>query len=119
LSDWELDLTARKAKEQHSGRVDMARQQTIERRVSDYIQTSFSFVTVPADEKEQRLRLEARLISTISLCETCRPSTAWLGRFSPKEKIGKSGLWLVNELYGQPLSNEELSELKDLKSRGA
>ena len=114
LSDWELDLTARKAKEQHSGRVDIARQQAIERRVSDYIQTSFSFVSVPADEKEQRLRLEAPLISTISLCETCRPSTAWLGRFSPKEKIQKSGLWLVNELYGQPLSNEEFSKLRDL-----
>jgi hypothetical protein len=119
LSDWELDLTARKAKDQHSGRVDMARQQAIERRVSAYIQASFSFVAVPADEKEQRLRLESRLISTISLCETCRPSTTWLGRFSPKEKIQKSGLWLVNELYGQPLSNEEFSELKDFKSRGA
>jgi hypothetical protein len=119
LSDWELDLTARKAKDQYSGRVDMARQQAIERRVSDYIQSSFSFVAVPADEKEQRLRIEARLISTISFCETCRPSTSWLGRFSPKEKIKKSGLWLVNELYGQSLSNEEFSELKDLKSRGA
>ena len=97
----------------------MARQQAIERRVSDYIQSSFSFVAVPADEKGQRLQLEARLISTISLCEACRPSTSWLGRFSPKEKIQESGLWLVNELYGQSLSNEEFNELKDLKSRGA
>jgi hypothetical protein len=30
LSDWELDLTASKAKEQHSGHVDMTRQQIVE-----------------------------------------------------------------------------------------
>lgn len=114
LSNWELDLTARKAKEQHSGHIDMARQQAVEKRVSDYIQASFSFVVVPADKKEQRLRLESRLISTISLCETCRPSTSWLGRFSPKEKIQESGLWLVNQLYRQPLSTEEFNTLQGL-----
>jgi hypothetical protein len=114
LSDWELDLTARKAKEQHSGHVDMTRQQIVERRVSDYIQSSFRFVVVPVDEKKRRLRLESRLISTISLCETCRPSLDWLGRFSPKEKIKKSGLWLVNELYRQPLSSLEFNELKGI-----
>jgi hypothetical protein len=92
----------------------MARQQAVERRVSDYIQSSFSFITVPAGEREQRLRLEARLISTISLCETCRPSIAWLGRFSPKEKIQKFDLWLVNELYRQPLSADEFDALQGL-----
>ena len=115
LSDWELDLTARKSKDQHSGRIDMVRQQSVERRVSDYIQSSFSFVAVPVDDKEQRLRLESRLISTVSLCETCRPSKTWLGRFSPKEKIQKSGLWLVNELYRQPLSTDEFDALRGLR----
>src|SRR4029079_4518688 len=37
VSDWELDLTARKAKDQHSARIDMNRQNAIEKRVSDYI----------------------------------------------------------------------------------
>ena len=114
LSDWELDLTTRKTKDQHSGVIDMSRQKAVEKSVSDYIQSSFSFVVVPVHEKEQRLRLESRLISTISLCETCRPSVSWLGLLSPKEKIRKSGLWLVNELYGQPLSGEEFSELRGL-----
>jgi hypothetical protein len=114
LKDWEIDLTARIAKEQHSGRIDLEQQQIIERRVSDYIQLSFSFVVVPADQKEQRLRIESRLISAISLCKTCRPSTTWLGRYSPKEKIKKSGLWLVNELYRQPLSWDEFNELQSL-----
>ena len=58
LSDWELDLTARKAKDQYSGRIDMSRQRAIEKRVSDYIQSSFSFVVLPVNEKEQRLRVD-------------------------------------------------------------
>ena len=114
-SDWELDLTARRAKDQHSGRIDMNRQKAIEKRVSDYIQSNFRFVVAPVNEKEQRLRIESRLISTVSLCDTCQPSAAWLGQFSPKQKIRESGLWLVNELYGEPLSRENFNELKSLK----
>ena len=49
-----------------------------------------------------------------SLCEDCKPSENWLGNFSPKEKIIKSGLWLVNELWKTPLSDEDMIELKQL-----
>jgi hypothetical protein len=112
LSDWELDLTARKAKDHYSGRIDISRQRAIEKRVSDYIQSSFRFVVTPVNEKEQRLRIESRIISTVSLCDACQPSAAWLGQFSPKEKIRKSGLWLVNELYGEPLSREDFMALR-------
>jgi hypothetical protein len=114
LSDWELDLTSKQAKVKYSGRVDTNRQKAIERRVSDYIQSSFSFAVLRIDDKQQRLRLESRLISTLSLCEKCQPSKVWLGLFSPKEKIRDSGLWLVNELYRQALSSEEFSELQRL-----
>jgi hypothetical protein len=115
LSDWELDLTARKAKDMYSGRIDMSRQTAIEKGVSNYIQSNFRFVVAPVNEKEQRLRIESRLISTVSLCDTCQPSAAWLGQFSPKEKIRKSGLWLVNELYGEPLSREDFNGLQSLE----
>ena len=119
LSDWELDLTARKAKDQFSARVDMSRQIAIEKQVSNYIQSSFSFVIVvlPVDNREQRLQIESRLISTVSLCDRCQPSAPWLGQFSPKEKIRKSGLWLVNKLYCEPLSHEDLKWLKDTNQR--
>ena len=67
-----------------------------------------------ADEMNKRLDFESKLISTVSLCEECKSSKNWLGNFSPKEKIGKSGLWLVNELWKTPLSNEEIGELKNI-----
>jgi hypothetical protein len=114
LSDWELDLTARKEKEQHLWRIDTIQQQLIERRVSEYIQANFRFVVIPVVEKESRLRFESRLISTISLCDVCEPSPEWLGNFSPKQKIRDSGLWLVNQLYRQPLSREDFNDLQAL-----
>jgi hypothetical protein len=114
LSDWELDLTSRKEKELHRGLIDVSQQQLIERRVSEYIQASFRFVVIPVEEKESRLRLESMLISTISLCDGCKQSSEWLGNFSPKQKIRDSGLWLINELYRQPLSREDFNVLQAL-----
>ena len=51
LSDWELDLTTRQAKDQHAGRIDMTRQKAIEKRVSNYIQSNFRFVVAPGPRK--------------------------------------------------------------------
>lgn len=58
-------------KEKHGG-IDLDRQRTVERTVSQYIQEHFSFVVVRFDEKEERLRLESKMISTISLCDRVR-----------------------------------------------
>lgn len=83
----------------------------VERWGTETIQQNFSFVVFQVDDKEQRLRLESRIISTISLCDECGPSPHWLGLHSPKKKIRESGLWLVNELWKEPLSSGEFEEL--------
>jgi hypothetical protein len=110
LPTWELDLTAPAMREKH-GQIDLDRQAAIERTVSKYIQESFSFVVVRVDQKEERLSLESKMISTVSLCEACSPSAQRLGLYSPKKKIRDSGLWLVNELYKEPLSIPDLERL--------
>ena len=114
LKQWELDLTTRNAKDRYSHLVDFKKQKEIEKEVTRYIQDNFSFVVFPIENKERRLNLEARIISTISLCDECKPSQTWLGNFSPKEKIRQSGLWLVNELWKTPLSEGDMRELKQL-----
>ena len=114
IEQWELDLTTRDAKDRYSHLVDSKKQEAIEKEVTRYIQDNFSFVVFPIDNKERRLDLEAKIISTISLCDGCQPSQTWLGNFSPKEKIRQSGLWLVNELWKTPLSEGEMRELKQL-----
>lgn len=112
LNQWELDLTTRANKEKYSNQIDFEKQQTVEKKVSEYIHNNFSFAVFEVLEKEQRLRIESRIISTVSNCTNCKPSENWLGLSSPKKKIKDSGLWLVNELWKQSLSENELSELK-------
>ena len=86
----------------------------IEGRVTKYIIDNISFVTFQIDDKDKRLELESKIISTVSCCDECNPSLNWLGLSSPKEKIKKSGLWLVNELCKTPLSENDLKELNNI-----
>ena len=73
---------------------------------------NFSFVVLEIDDDKKRLEIESKIISTVSLCEECCASKDWLGLSSPKEKIRKSGLWIVNELYKEPLNEDDFEELK-------
>ena len=113
LEQWELDLTSKKAKEKNRHLIDLNKQKEVEKKVTEYIQNNFSFAVLKIDDKKKRLESESKLISTVSLCKECGPSKNWLGLFSPKEKIVKSGLWLVNELYKEPFSDKEIDELKN------
>ncbi len=114
LEQWELDLTAKKAKDLHSKSVDFKKLKETEKRVTKHIQDNFSFVVFQVDDKDKRLEIESKIISTVSLCDECKPSPDWSGLSSPKEKIRKSGLWLVNELWKTPLSDEDMIELKQI-----
>jgi len=114
LEQWDLDLTTRKNREKYQDRIDFDKQRQVEKRVTEYIQSHFSLVVFQVDEKQRRLDLESKIISTVAWCEECFPSNAWLGLHSPKEKIRQSGLWNVNELYKQPLSETDFEELKGL-----
>jgi hypothetical protein len=91
--------------------IDLGRQLQIECDVSTYIRENFSFAVIQANDRAERLRLESRMISTVSLCEVCQPSPQWPGRYSPISKIRESGLWLVNGLYREPLSVFDLEQL--------
>ena len=111
LEQWEWDLTTRANKDKYLPLLDQEKKNSIEKQVSAYIQEAFSFAVFRVDSKELRLDLESKIISTVSLCDECKPSTGWLGLSSPKYKIQESGLWLVNELYKTPLGDEELHVL--------
>ena len=111
LKIWEIDLTTREAKDKYSKLVDFDKQKKVEEKVTRHMQDKFSFVVFQVDDLKKRLELESKIISTISLCEDCKPSKNWLGLSSPKEKIKDNGLWLVNELNKEPLDNKSLKEL--------
>lgn len=119
LKQWETDLTSSESREKYSTLIDFEKQKEVEKNVSQYIQANFSFVVIEVEAREKRLELESKIISTISLCDECCPSSDWLGLFSPKEKISKSGLWLVNGLFKETLSDEDMKLIKNLASCAA
>jgi len=113
LESWELDLTTRQAKAKYDKVVDVQQQKKVERKVTEYIQRNFSFSVFQVNDKGRRLAWESKIISTVSLCDECAPSPKWLGIYSPKSKISKSGLWNVNELYKKPLTESDYKLLRD------
>jgi len=113
LEQWNRSLTTRENRKKYAHLVDCEKQKKIERKVTKYIQDNFSFVVIEINRKKKRLMLESRIISTVSLCKECSPSKNWFGRFSPVDKIRESGLWLVNHLYKEPLSDRDMRELKN------
>jgi|APSaa5957512576_1039674.scaffolds.fasta_scaffold00185_3 hypothetical protein len=114
LEHWELDLTTREAKDKFLHLIDMKKQAEVEKKVSDRIRNNFSFAVFEIEDIEDRLRIESRIISSVSGCEECGASGGWFGLNSPKEKIRDSGLWLVNELYKEGMKDEEFLELERL-----
>ncbi len=111
LEQWEWDLTSKKAKEQYLPLLDEKKLRETEEKVTAIIQQNFTFVVFEVNDKDTRLKWEEKIISTVSWCDECGPSPEWLGLFSPKKKIRESGLWLVNGLYKDGLTWEELEEL--------
>ena len=111
LTQWDWDLTTKQAKVTYGKHIDFDKLKQIEHAVTRYMQANFSFVAFRVDSKGKRLGFESKITSTVSLCNECSPSKNWLGLYSPKEKIRQSGLWQVNELYKEPLSNNDWEEL--------
>lgn len=109
---WEIDFTTRKNKDEYGNLVDEIFQKQLETRITEYIQDSLSFTVIEVDNKAERMNLESKIISTISLCKNCKPSSNWLGLYSTKPKIRESGLWQVNELYKEPLNQSDMEKLE-------
>ncbi|HLC58602.1 MAG TPA: hypothetical protein VJI68_01965 [Candidatus Nanoarchaeia archaeon] len=113
LKDWELTPLIREVRIKNP-HINFNKQKEVEKNVTKYMRDNFSFVIFEVIKKEDRLKLESKIIFTISNCNECKPSEKWLGLFSPKEKIKESGLWLVNELYKEQFNKIDLDELKIL-----
>jgi hypothetical protein len=117
IEQWNPRLNTRAARMRYAGLVDFAKLGQVERRVTEYLQANLSFVCLRMDDRDLRLKWESKIIATVSTCDECGPSRDWLGLHSPKVKIRESGLWLINKLYGEPLSEEEFLELGELMER--
>jgi hypothetical protein len=111
LSTWNLDTTSKKDRLKHGDLIDHRFEKEIEKRISNYIQQNITFCILEVPEKKGRLDLEARLIGTVSNCKECHASENWLGIYSPEDKIRERGLWQVQKLSSNPLSEDELAPI--------
>lgn len=112
LRIWDLDSTTKVDKIKNEHLINKAFEQELEKQISQYIQENLSFTVFEVTSKDQRLYWESKIISTLAGFPDISPSSEWLGRFSPKDKIRQYGLWQVNELLNQKLDVIEFEELK-------
>lgn len=112
LDLWELDITSKADKDKNLKLLDLDFEKNLEKRISEYIQTNLSFCVFQVDTKEQRLFWESKIVSTLAKSNELIPSLNWLGNYSTKDKIKQSGLWQVNELYKEELTETEFEQLK-------
>jgi hypothetical protein len=113
---WEIDFTTRASRASRSAERNVAKEREIEAQVTQHLRERFSFRWIAVDGEARRMGregLEASLIGTLSECDECLPSSGWLGRFSPKPKIAKHGLWLEQHLDAPGLSVDQLRGLAE------
>ena len=116
LPIWNIDCTVRKNREWYKDKIDTEKEQKIEKQVSKYIRKHISFAVLPIDDKDKRLALESKIVSTISLCEECKASKHWLGILSPKDKIKNGKLW-QEQGTGISLTAEDMKLLRKTLSK--
>lgn len=113
--EWEYDTTSREGKEKYAKFLNLELEKELEKKISSYIHENLSFVIFEVKTKEKRLFWEERIIATLSKAANrgeIKPSDKWLGNFLPIEKIRNSGLWLVQGLDKEGLTEEEFEKLK-------
>lgn len=110
LKIWEIDFTTRRNREEYGRLRDVQKEKKIESEVTRILREKFSFRFIIADDRMKRMGaegLESSLIGTVAHCKLCRPSSNWLGNYSPKRQIKESGLWLVQYLKANEINESD------------
>lgn len=110
LKIWEIDFTTRRNREEYGCLRDIQKEKKVESEVTRILREKFYFRFITVDSKMKRVGtggLESSLIGTVVHCKLCRPSSGWLGRYSPKKQIKESGLWLVQHLEADEINESD------------
>jgi hypothetical protein len=112
---WNIDFTTRASRERNAARRDVEKEKQIEYQVTRILRERFMFRWIEVEGQKRRMGsqgLEATLIGTLARCDECCPSPNWLGRFSPKPKIAKSGLWLEQHLQAAEFTEDSIADVE-------
>lgn len=116
LQIWNVDFIPVKNREEFGPQRNIQKEKIIELKVTRVLREKFSFRFIIIDNQIERMGtkgLESALIGTVAQCGLCRPSSNWLGRFSPKKQIRESGLWLVQHLNADEIIESDKADILD------
>lgn len=71
---WQKQMNPKKMRDKYGHLVNEEFEKKLEKKVDEYIRNNFYFNILEVDNKEDRISLKSKLISTVSLCNDCKPS---------------------------------------------
>jgi len=113
LRYWNLDLTTSENRNKYYNSHLDARQRQLEIRISAYL-GNMTFVVFEVNTKEERLRLEEAIISTLYHEQRFTASENWLGNYMPQIRnnhVRDSRMWVSQGIYANPLTEEEYEKI--------
>jgi hypothetical protein len=107
LESWNRNFRKAENRKLLGSKRDIEKERRVEEMITRMIRERFSFRFIALDSQVERKRLESSLIGTLAHCKLCKPSANWLGKCSPIRGIRESGLWLVQHLKAEPISEKD------------
>ena len=115
LEIWEIDFIVRENRESFGHLRDIEKETEVEKSITRIMSENFYFRFLLFEDEIQRIGsrgLEAYLIGTVAKCKLCGPSPDWLGRYSPKNQIISSGLWLTQHLSAGEIDRKDMEVIE-------
>jgi hypothetical protein len=117
ISYWNIDFTTKKNKELFYNEEKAEECKKIEKQISEFMNEKLSFVVFPIQTKEERLRFEKAIISSLYNCADFTASENWLGNYVPETRgtrVKKARMWLSQGLRAKPLTDREFAQLSSI-----
>jgi hypothetical protein len=123
LQVWNIDFQITENRNNFWQLRKISKEWQIEEEITSILRSDFSFryldLSTVLENLPNRFQylLEEHLIGTLGHCSYCGPSETWLGLFSPEPKIRASGLWQVQHLDAEEITDEEIRIITEIMKK--
>jgi len=114
---WNIRFTIKENKELFYNEEKAEECKKIEKQITEFMNSKLSFVVFPLQTKEERLRFEKAIISSLYNCADFTESENWLGNYVPETQythVNSSHMWLSKGLHAKPLTDQEFAYLSSV-----
>jgi hypothetical protein len=82
-------------------------EKSVERELSEFMDSQFTFSCIAVDSFEQRMRLEQGLIAFFASLARFPVEDEWLGHWAARSVVRESRLWNIEHVGAEPLTSDE------------